>query len=87
MNLNLSKPLAIVGVVVGAIIALSLIAAFLPSLFSSTASVTENITNGSTGNDKADTILAVFAFVVPVILVLAIVGLVIYAASFLGKGK
>ena len=82
LGLNLSKPLAIVGVIFGAIIGLSLLAAFLPSLFSSTASITENVTTGDTGNAQANELLSVFGFLVPVIIVLGIVGLVIAVASF-----
>lgn len=82
LGLNLNKPLAIVGVIFGAIIGLSLLAAFLPSLFDSTRSITENVTTGDTGNDQANDLLTVFGFLVPVIIVLAIVGLVIAVASF-----
>ena len=81
-GLNLNIDLKIVGVILAAVIGLLLVAAFLPSMFASTAAVTENLTTGSTGNDQADSILTVFAFVVPVVLILGIVGIVFAVAKF-----
>lgn len=80
LNLNLSKPMAIIGVFIGAILVLALAAGFLPSIFSNVAAVTENLTNGDVGNAQANTILGVFGFIVPVILVLGILGVILAAA-------
>jgi hypothetical protein len=85
LNLNLSKPLAIAGVIVAAIVGLTLLAAFLPSLFSATSSITENVTTADTGNDSANTILGVFAFIVPLAIVFGIVGIILTVASLRGK--
>lgn len=81
LNLNLSKPLAIAGIIVGAVVALSLLAAFLPSLFDSTQSITENVTNGETGNAQADDLLGVFAFIVPLAIVFGIVSIILGVAA------
>jgi hypothetical protein len=82
LSLDLNKPLAVVGVILGGIISLLLLAALLPQMFSATQDITEAFENGTTGNESADTILTVFAFVVPIVIVVAIVGLVIAAVRF-----
>jgi hypothetical protein len=76
MDLNLSKPLAIVGVVIAAVVGLSILSALLPTLFDSTAAITENVTTGDVGNDTANTLLGVFG------IILGIVGLVFLVAKF-----
>lgn len=76
LNLNLEKPLAIVGVALGLIVGLSLLAAFLPGMFDSIHTTTDAVTNGTVGNDQADGILHVFAFVVPIVLILGVIGIV-----------
>lgn len=85
-NLNLSKPLAIVGVILGAIVSLLLLAAMLPQLFDATHDVTDTFANATTGNAPADSILSVFAFIVPIVIVVAIVGLVVLAVKFSKNG-
>lgn len=82
MDLNLSKPLAIVGVVIAAVVGLSILSALLPTLFDSTAAITENVTTGDVGNDTANTLLGVFGMVVPIVIILGIVGLVFLVAKF-----
>lgn len=82
LNINLNKPLLIVGVIFGAIVGLQLLAAFMPSLFGSTRAITENITNADVGNAQANDLLNVFGFITPVIIVLGIIGLVIVVAQF-----
>jgi len=87
LSLNLSKPLAIAGVIVGAIVGLTLLAAFLPSLFASTQSITENVSAADTGSDQANTILGVFAFIVPLAIVFGIVAIILAVANMKGGKK
>lgn len=82
LSLNLSKPLAIVGVVVGAIVAITLMAAFLPTLLGSSENITTALDSGTTGNAQADAIKDIFVFIVPLALILGIVGLVLAVVSF-----
>lgn len=82
LDLNLNKPLALVGIVLGAIVTLLLLAAFVGPLFDATASITENFTEGTTGNAQADAILPIFAFIIPIAVIVGIVGLVLVAVSF-----
>jgi hypothetical protein len=76
-----SRILTIVGVAFALIIGLQVLAAFMPSLFDSTAAITENITAGDVGNDQANTILHIFGFLVPVVIVLAIVGIIFFVVQ------
>lgn len=82
LNIDLRKPLLLVGVIFGAIVSLNLLAAFMPSLFDSTKSITENVTAADVGNAQANTLLSSFGFLVPVIIVLGLVGLIVVVAQF-----
>lgn len=82
LNIDLKKPLAIVGVIFGAIIGLNLLAAFMPSLFASTKSITENVSAADVGNAQANTLLTSFGFIVPIVIVLGLVGLIFVVAQF-----
>lgn len=82
LDLNLNKPLALVGIVLGAIVTLLLLAAFVGPLFDATQSITENFTEGDTGNEQANAILPIFAFIIPIAVIVGIVGLVLVAVSF-----
>lgn len=82
MDLNLSKPLAIVGVVIAAVLGLTILSALLPTLFDSTASITQNITTGDVGNTTANSLLAVFGLIVPLVIIVGIIGLVFLVAKF-----
>lgn len=86
MNLNLDRPLAIAGIILGSIVGLLILAAFMSPFFGAVTSITENFTTADTGNDAANAIVAVFAFIVPIVLVLGLVALVVYAAR-LKTGK
>jgi hypothetical protein len=82
LNIDLKKPLILVGIIFGAIVGLQLLAAFMPSLFQSTRSITENITTADVGNAQANSLLNVFGFLAPVIIVLGLVGLIVVVAQF-----
>lgn len=84
-TLNLSKPLALVGVIVGAVVTMLLLAAFIGVLIDSGRAVTENLTTADTGSDTADTLATALAFIVPIALILAIIGLAIAAVQFSRK--
>lgn len=82
LDLNLNKPLAVIGVVLAAVIGLLVLSALLPTLFSATASITENVTTGDVGNATANSLLSVFGLVVPLVIIVGIIGLVILVARF-----
>lgn len=82
--LDLGRPMAIVGTVIGAVVVVLLIAALVATFFGAIADVNENLSdeNVTTGDATADVILRVFPIVIGVVAVIGFVGLIIAALQF-----
>lgn len=81
-GINLSKPLALVGVIVGGIVTLLVLAGFVAPMLDAGKSVTENITDADTGSPIGDTLAAALGPIIPVVLVVALIGLAFAAVQF-----
>lgn len=68
--------LGIAGTIVGAVVALSLVAALFPTYASSVGSISENVTDADWGDPTANTLGPVFAMLVSLGGLFAIIGLV-----------
>ena len=80
-EINLNKPLAPVGVIIGAIVTLLVLAGFVAPMFDAGRSVTENVTTADTGSTIGDTLAAALGPILPVVLVVGIIGLAFAAVS------
>lgn len=84
-DINLTKPLAFVGVAIGAIVSLLLLAGFIAPMFDASRAITENVTTADTGSTIGDSIAHSLGPIVPIGLVVAIVGLAFAAVSLAKK--
>lgn len=85
-GINLTKPLALVGVIVGGIVTLLVLAGFVGPMLDAGKSVTENVSTADTGSTIGDTLAAALGPIIPVVLVVGLIGLAFAAVQF-AKGK
>lgn len=86
-GINLTKPLALVGVIVGGIVTLLVLAGFVGPMVDAGRGVTENVTNADTGSTIGDTLAAALGPIIPVVLVVGIIGLAFAAVQFAKSQK
>lgn len=84
-NLNLSKPLALVGVIIGGIVTLLVLAGFVGPMIAAGKGVTENVTAADTGSTIGDTIAQALGPFIPVALIVGLIGLCFAAVAFSKK--
>lgn len=82
--IDLGRPLAIIGSILGVILAVLVVSALFPTLASSTARLNENLTNDSVtfGDATTDTIKPIFAIIVGVSVLVGVIGLVLGVMRF-----
>lgn len=86
-GINLSKPLALVGVIVGGIVTLLVLAGFVGPMLDAGKSVTENISTADTGSTIGDTLASALGPIIPVVLVVGLIGLAFAAVQFAKSQK
>lgn len=82
-----TKALSIAGVIIGAVVAVILIATLYPTYGGAVANLTENVSSTDLGDPTANSLRSVFALVISLAGLFAIVGLVFLGMSLKGKGS